>query len=95
MAGVGAARQRNDKRKNARRPFDYSARILVDKKGSRRACQIFDISESGARLILDRDHDLPDRFVLLLTVNGDARRQCRVVWRKELNVGVAFTGRGA
>jgi len=90
MAGVGAARQRKDMRKNARRHFNYTALILVDKKGSRRSCQISDISESGARLILDDDGDLPDRFVLLLTANGDARRRCRVVWRRELDVGVAF-----
>jgi len=28
--------------------------------------------------------------VLLLTANGGAQRRCRVVWRRELDVGVAF-----
>jgi hypothetical protein len=90
MAGVGATRQRKDLRKNVRRPFNYAVVILVDEKGSRRSCQISDISESGARLVLDADGDLPDRFVLLLTANGDAQRRCRVVWRRESDVGVAF-----
>jgi PilZ domain len=90
MAGVGAAPQRKDMRKNARRHLHHAARILVGQKGLQRGCRISDISEGGARLILDKDGDLPDRFVLLLTANGGARRRCRVVWRRELDVGVAF-----
>ena len=90
MAGVGAAGQRKDMRKNARRQLCHAARILVGEKSSQRACQISDISEGGARLILDADGDLLDRFVLLLTANGGAQRRCRVVWRRGLDVGVAF-----
>jgi len=79
-------------RKKTRRHFRYTAKILVDRKGPPRACLISDISEGGARLLLETDHELPDRFVLLLTAKGDARRRCRVVWRHETTVGVAFTG---
>ena len=30
---------------------------------------------------------------MLLTINGSARRKCRVVWRKPRQIGVAFEGR--
>ena len=43
-----------------------------------------------ARLALDRDQELPDTFILLLTASGDARRHCRVIWRDGLTVGVEF-----
>jgi len=54
------------------------------------ACSIADVSESGARLTLERDDELPDKFLLLLTANGRARRHCRVVWRTGVIVGVEF-----
>ncbi len=33
---------------------------------------------------------VPDRFLLLLSSNGAARRFCRVVWRKPHQIGVKF-----
>ena len=54
------------------------------------SCAIADISESGARLALEHDGELPDTFVLLLTASGGPRRHCRVVWRDGLTVGVKF-----
>jgi hypothetical protein len=76
-------------RRKARRQFNYNARILTG--GSRPLpCLIADISASGARLLLDGEEDIPDRFVLLLTPAGGARRHCRVVWRRELTIGVEF-----
>ena len=90
MAGRGGSRA--ELRKKARRHFHYSAKILADKKEPPRPCLISDISESGARLLLESDGELANRFVLLLSARGEARRRCRVVWRKELTVGVAFIG---
>jgi hypothetical protein len=91
MARTEGSRSRAELRRKPRRHFRYSAKILTDKKGPRCSCSISDISESGARLVLDSDEELPHRFVLLLTAKGEARRHCRVVWRHELTVGVAFT----
>jgi PilZ domain len=92
MAGGSGSRPRADLRKKARRHFHYTAKILADKKGPPRLCLISDIAEGGARLVLENDGAPPDRFVLLLGAHGEARRQCRIVWRKELTVGVAFIG---
>jgi len=93
MVVVGNFRNRAELRKKPRRQFHYNAKILIDKKTPPIACTIVDISESGARLSLERDEELPQTFVLLLTVNGGARRHCRVVWRTGLTVGVAFPDR--
>jgi len=40
--------------------------------------------------LLDKNDKLPDRFMLLLSARGEARRRCRVIWREDLTVGVAF-----
>ena len=90
MVVIGNYRNRAELRKKPRRQFHYTARILPDQDTPPIACLISDISESGARLALDRDQELPDTFILLLTASGDARRHCRVIWRDGLTVGVEF-----
>jgi hypothetical protein len=90
MVAAGNYRKGAELRKKPRRQFHYTARILADKNGPPRECSISDISETGARILLARDEALPDRFMLLLTATGDARRVCRVVWRTGLTLGVEF-----
>jgi hypothetical protein len=90
MVVVGNYRNRAELRKKPRRQFHYNARILIDKKVPSIPCSISDISESGARLAIERDEDLPETFMLLFTANGGARRQCRVVWRTGVTLGVEF-----
>jgi hypothetical protein len=90
MVVVGNSRNRAELRRKPRRQFHYNAGILTDGKSPPRTCAIADISETGARLLLESDSELPDRFILLLSRNGEARRKCRVVWRDGLVVGVEF-----
>lgn len=90
MVVVGNFRNHAEMRKKARRSFHYNAKIMKDKDSAPLACAISDISESGARLSLESDVELPAEFILLLTSNGRARRHCRVVWRDGLTVGVKF-----
>jgi len=85
-------RGRAELRKKPRRQFQYTARILADAAAPPRPCAISDISDSGARIVLNSEADLPEQFVLLLTKEGRARRKCRVVWRSGTMVGVAFMG---
>lgn len=80
---------RINKRKSRRRPICYTA-WLVTAPGERQACLLSDMSETGARIDVQEPDTLPDRFVLLLTANGTARRSCRVVWRKPHQIGVKF-----
>ena len=90
---VGKFRKHAELRKKPRRQLHYSARILTNATAVPRPCAITDISESGARLVVERDKELPDRFVLLLTGGGKAHRRCRVVWRRGAAVGVQFIHR--
>lgn len=89
MASAGSAHNGPELRSKPRRTFNYHASILVP-GGQPFACAIADISESGARIHLEEERELPERFVLFLTKNGEARRHCRVMWRKGLFVGVKF-----
>jgi len=89
MANSGNNRNRPELRKRPRRQFNYAAKIVID-DSEPRPCTISNISHAGARLVLENDEPLPDRFTLLLSQNGDARRHCRIAWRKGVSVGVEF-----
>ena len=90
MVVVGNFRNHAELRKKPRRQFHYTARIITDQNAPPIACSISDISETGARLALERDSELPEKFLLLLTANGHAHRQCRVIWRTGVMIGVEF-----
>ena len=53
-------------RKKSRRQFQYAARFFTRKDEPLRPCTIRDISNTGARLVLESDQELPDKFILLL-----------------------------
>lgn len=53
-------------------------------------CVIDDLWESGARITLAIDAKLPREFVLVLSAEGDACRQCRTLWRDRLEISVEF-----
>jgi hypothetical protein len=83
-----------DKRRAKRRTVRYGAWLaLAD--GSLSECVLSDISESGARLVVDDSAVVPEKFVLVLSLNGAARRGCKVVWRNPQQVGVKFDQIGA
>jgi hypothetical protein len=90
MVVRGNLGDRVELRRKRRQPLRYTASILIDERGSTRSCSIFDISHTGARLLIDDEGELPDKFILLLNRNGEARRICRLVWRDGKSVGVAF-----
>ncbi len=50
-----------------------------------------DLSDSGARLLLDGSIDAPDTFELIIDMDG-LEADCRVVWRRGKEVGVIFVG---
>lgn len=81
-----------DQRKTRRRPIRYSAWMALD-SDKLHGCVLSDISDTGARIDVEDAASLPDRFMLLLSGTGSARRRCRVVWRAPAQVGVAFERR--
>jgi PilZ domain len=78
-----------DKRKNRRQSVRYTAWVVLP-DGKQLSCLLSDISDAGARVNLPDTGLLPDDFVLLLAINGAARRACHVIWRTPKQLGVTF-----
>ncbi len=58
-------------------------------QGSKIDCAVYDVSAGGANLEVDSQLSIPDSFDLLID-SQTGRQRCRVVWRKETRIGVAF-----
>jgi PilZ domain len=63
------------------------AKILATRKTI--ACTIVDLTNRGACIRLADTRDVPDRFELSFG-NRHAHRACRVTWRTENQLGIAF-----
>jgi hypothetical protein len=68
-------------RKYLRRDINHTALIKFP-------CTVLDVSRSGARLSIDDPNALPNEFILELKT--DLIRWCRVVWRRNKEVGVEY-----
>ena len=84
--------QGRDRRAHKRRSVSFSAAIEARELG-RVICTVVNISHSGARLQVPLT-DLPKTFLLLMTADAKVARNCKVVWRKGNEFGVAFTDVG-
>jgi hypothetical protein len=89
MVAVGSNRGKAELRRHARKQFHWRATVMPA-GGPERSCTVTDVSESGARLKIDKPDELPEKFFLLLTSSGKARRLCRVIWRSKKDAGVKF-----
>jgi hypothetical protein len=56
-------------------------------------CTVLDVSQGGGRIRLDAPVSVPDQFHLLFTRTASVRRECRVIWRHDDCLGVAFSSR--
>ena len=54
------------------------------------SCTLVDVSETGARLVIDDTNDVPEEFTVVISHNRSAARKCRLIWRGSADVGVAF-----
>jgi PilZ domain-containing protein len=77
-----------EQRKSARRRVQCRASLAKNEQAPRQDCIVYDISHAGARILIDREVELPSDFLLLLSRN--VTRRCKLVWRKERQVGVRF-----
>ena len=55
-----------------------------------RECTVFDESATGMRLVIDAPDEIPDTFYLYPTLDFTSRRQVRVVWRSDKQIGIEF-----
>jgi hypothetical protein len=52
-------------------------------------CMVRNMSNTGAMLNVTNPVEIPEHFILILAPDGH-RAPCRVVWRTEKRIGVAF-----
>ena len=78
----------NDNRRITRKRVLKTGKILVGRT-SIIDCTVRDVSESGACLKVESPLGIPDTFDLLITTE-QTPRPCRIVWRKEKQIGVKF-----
>jgi hypothetical protein len=77
-----------EKRKSVRRRVQSRAALARSEQSPRQDCLVYDMSHTGARILIDAAIELPQEFLLLLSHN--VMRRCKLVWRKEREVGVSF-----
>jgi hypothetical protein len=77
-------------RKSIRRTVRQGARMVQTDGSPLGICLMSDVSATGACLKVETSVTLPDQFILLLSHNGELRRQCSVAWRSDNAVGVRF-----
>ena len=80
----------SNRRKFVRRPLSYPAKIVATDGSWGRNCRVLDVSDGGAKLALEKPAELPEEFILALSVRGKAARKCHVMWTDENEIGVQF-----
>lgn len=79
-----------DKRRHQRRQLTYQAEIITLDEANVLRCVVLDVSDTGARLLVDPADMVPQDFILALTSNRQVLRVCRTVRRSEDEIGVRF-----
>jgi hypothetical protein len=77
-------------RKALRRDLTYQVWIAYGEKQRVVPCTISNVSQTGARICLPFNGDVPEHFLLMLSLSGRVKRRCKVVWRSALELGVSF-----
>jgi hypothetical protein len=65
------------------------ARIVFNKRSSTIDCTVRNLSVRGAKLLVGTQVGIPDSFDLTFPADGSTRA-CKVIWRKEGEIGVVF-----
>ena len=79
-----------EKRRGKRYTAFHGAQMIQSDGAELGSCRIINISRTGAQLETTLAPTMPEHFILLLSHNGWLRRQCVIVWRTEVAVGVEF-----
>ena len=81
----------HDRRSVGRTRLSKNVKILASRTTI--SCTIVDLTNGGACIRIEDSRDVPDRFELSFG-NRHARRACRVTWRTNNHLGVAFEREG-
>lgn len=86
------ARRLSENRKTARHWLRRRAMVVLNASKQPIKCTIFDLSDGGARVGIERvSAAIPQYFTLVLFEDRSVQRDCEVVWRDGRSVGVKFT----
>jgi hypothetical protein len=69
---------------------NVSAKIGTEDDSFRATCIVCNLSEGGAKLMIEEPTQLPTEFVLFLRPDSPIGRRCHVIWRVENKIGVRF-----
>jgi hypothetical protein len=77
-------------KREVRRRRHQSAWIMFDGEATARECRVSDVSQNGAKIIVDVGTEIGTRFGLALVPNHPKRQRCEVVWRRGRTLGIRF-----
>ena len=83
----------SDKRKSQRKPIERHAWLDRANGSPLVECVLGNMSDTGAKLLFTELPELPDQFILRLSVDGRVARKCRVAWKTDKEMGVQFIAR--
>ncbi len=81
---------RMDLRRSERSSSDAPAVIRTDDAALTMPCVVRNLSEGGAKLLVEGSDPLPAEFILFLRPNSPVGRRCQTMWRLGNKIGVRF-----
>jgi hypothetical protein len=75
-------------KRNVRRQRHQRAWITPDGEVTVRQCRVLDVSQYGAKIVIDVGAEIGARFGLAFVPNHP--RQCEIVWRRGRTLGIKF-----
>ena len=79
-----------DLRQSERSPSNTPAVIRTEDAALTIPCVVCNLSEGGARLVVEGSDPLPTEFILFLRSDSPVGRRCQKIWRIGDKVGVRF-----
>jgi PilZ domain len=78
------------KRKHSRKIINARGYLYTNEGWPIGECVVRDISAGGAKFVHKITDELPGHLILALSKDGHVRRSCKLVWRRDDQVGVRF-----
>ena len=78
------------KNRETRKSLQQSGWITMEGGFAARPCMVHDLSTSGAKVTIDDPSALPAKLRLAFSRDARTGRNCEVVWRRGMSIGVKF-----
>ena len=82
-----------EQRKKPRHAFSASGIVFGIDGKLIVGCRLRDVSVSGAQIVLEKEANLPRRFILAMSLDGKVRRFCTLAWQFSIVAGAKFDPR--